>query len=296
MEFLDPIKVKEYAGQPVSIAQVKFDGYYAEVYKSRDIDGSVFICTKSQKVNLWPKLRKNPAIEQQMKRIPYETILRCELHTPSVPATSVPTMINDADDRLLLSPFCIELWGGHVPTYSDSQKQFNAESDLLVDYGFTIPGTLDLKTFFNIIYGSSVVLADDFVDMLKEEAKRLDIEGWVLKDNPRGNCYKIKPQKTVDAFIVSYEISDSDTYAGGLKSVDIAVLDGGIKVVIGTVGTGFEGDYRMSVDPRSLINRVGEFKYQRVGSKGRLIFPRFLRWRDDEKKSFECSIDQLKGI
>ena len=142
MDFLDPIKVKEYAGEPVTIAQVKFDGYYAEVYKSRSIPGQVFICTKKQEVNLWPKLQENPKIRNQIKRLPHETILRCELHAFGVPATSVPTLTNEFDNRLLLSPFCIELWGGVIPicTYQFSNK-------LLQNYGFTVPELINPYSF-----------------------------------------------------------------------------------------------------------------------------------------------------
>lgn len=289
MEFLKPMKVKEYGGQPVAIAQQKFDGYYAEVYKSRSIPGHIFVCTKKQEVNLWPKLKKHPVICNQLLQLPMETVLRCELHAFNVHATSVPTMINDADERLLLSPYCIEQWGGTKPYYS-----FDEEWVLLIGHGFTVSSRIDLSLTPKVINNSEI-------EFLLQKAKRYSYEGWVLKDKPRGNCYKIKPQKTVDAFVVDYTISDSDTYAGGLKSVDIAVyhedLDFTFKeVIIGTVGTGFEGDYRMSVDLPSLIGRVGEFKYQELGARGRLKFPRFLRWRDDEKTKEQCLYSQLKGV
>jgi len=285
MDFLEPIKVKEYDGQPVTIAQVKFDGYYAEVYKSHSIPGQAYICTKSQKVNLWPKLQKIPLIKKQVESLPDNTILRCELHAPGLHATSVPTLVNEFDERLLLSPFCIELWDNDFLWIN-----YRIERQKLVSLGFTVP-----KIYKDWKHDVSLSHVD--IEELKHDAVRLGIEGFVLKDSLR-NCWKIKPQKTVDAFVVDYTISDSDTYAGGLKSVDIAVWCPCIKkqVIIATVGTGFEGDYRMTINPKGLIGRVGEFKYQSIGAKGRLIFPRFLRWRDDEKSKSECLINQLKGI
>ncbi len=284
MEFLEPLKIKEYSGQPVTIAQVKFDGYYAEVYKDKDI---IFICTKKQEINLWPKLVKNRAIHKQVLSLPDNTILRCELHCPGVPATSVPTLINEANERLLLSPFRIEMWNNRIP----SVYTFEENEIILTDYGFVVPPIRYLSS-------TPIPLSDNEIKELKEDAKAKGVEGWVLKDKVLGNSWKLKPQKTVDAFVVSYAVSDSDTYAGGLKSVDIAVWGDGLKknITIATVGTGFDAEYRMSVDMKSLIGRVGEFKYQTIGAKGRLIFPRFLRWRDDEKKKDECTIDQLKGV
>lgn len=284
MDFLTPLKVKEYSGQPVTIAQVKFDGYYVEIYKSKEF--GICVCTKGRKVNIWSKLQRNSNIKVQLESLPDETILRCELHAFNVHATSIPTLINEADERLIISPFCIEKWNGDI-----SDISFEEEFKLLFKHGFIVPK-------IERLFSTPNCLTDKAVIKLKNLAGSLKLEGWVLKDCPRGDCYKIKPQKTVDAFVVDYTISDSDTYAGGLKSVDIAVWGDGLKknIIIATVGTGFDGEYRMSVDMKSLIGRVGEFKYQSIGAKGRLIFPRFLRWRYDEKSKHECGIDQLKGV
>ena len=280
MEFLNSLKVTEYKGQPVTVAQEKFDGYYAEVYAMKDY---VVICTKGQKVNLWPKLKKQKAIREQIESLPAGTVLRCELHAFNVPATSVPTLINDADDKLLLSPFTIEQWRDSFFTSS-----FQEERLILMNHGFTVP-------LINRYWNPAEVLLEKEIEWLKNSAKECGIEGYVLKDGEHG-CWKIKPQKTVDAFVVECNISESDTYAGGLKSVTIAVLHGDKVVRIASVGSGFEGDYRMKVDRKTLIGRVGEFKYQSLGAKGRLKFPRFLRWRDDEKAAVQCKSDQLKGF
>jgi ATP-dependent DNA ligase len=134
-----------------------------------------------------------------------------------------------------------------------------------------------------------------YVEHLKQDAKKLKIEGFVVKDTPKGKCWKIKPTKTVDAFVTGYEISDSDSFAGGLKAVKISVYDSNGKAVeIASCGSGFFADYRMSVDPKTLIGRVGEFSYQCLAAKGRLKFPSFLRWRDDEKTADQCTMEQLK--
>lgn len=283
MDYLTPIKIKEYKGEPVTIAHAKLDGYYTEVYKDSIVGVHVYF--KGRKKNLWPKLREIKHIYDSIMSLPDQTILRCELHAPCYAATSVPTLINDASKNLLLSPFCIELYAGKVKPFGT----FEAMTICLIVHKFVMP---KIKRLSN----RPASLSEESVHSLKELARFHGTEGWVLKDHPGGNSYKIKPQKTVDAFVVGYNISDSDSYGGGLKSVDIAVLKDGEEKVIASVGSGFEGEYRMSVDPKTLIGKVGEFKYQSLGAKGRLKFPRFLRWRDDEKSRSQCLADQLKGF
>ncbi len=282
MNLLAKHKVTEYGGQPVSVAQVKFDGYYTEVYKSKDF--GIKIYHKKQNIDIWPKLRLIKSIHRSVEQLPNETILRCELHALGIHATSVPTLTNDADPRLLLSPFKIEMLEEEIGCFT-----FYMEHKLLSDYFPVVPDYYNLED-----EGGELTI------IRTEEYKKLaidkKIEGWVVKDTPNGNCWKIKPEKTVDAFVIGYSISESDSYFGGLKSVTFAVYDGKKEIEIGTAGSGFGGDYRMSVDPETLIGRVAEFGYQCLGAKGRLKFPKFLRWRDDEKTAKECLMNQLKGI
>lgn len=281
MNYLSPFKVKEYDGQLVSIAQIKFDGYYCEVYKIKDC---IEICMKKQNINLWPKLQKIEIIKNQIESLPNETILRCELHCLGIPATSVPTLINDADIRLLLSPFKIELYDGKIPNLN-----FQEEFDLLfTKHCFTVPE-------YYCSWNPSKILSLEEIESLKDAAKKLKTEGFVVKNNKyQYQCWKIKPNKTVDAFIINYVISESDSFSGGLKAVKIAVWDGNKCIEVASCGSGFNAEYRMKVDPKTLIGRVGEFKYQSVAAKGRLKFPTFLRWRDDEKTAEQCLISQLR--
>jgi hypothetical protein len=195
----------------------------------------------------------------------------------------VSTFVNNANPELLLSPFKIETWAGEKKC-----MKFFLEAKMLEDFGFTVPKT-------DFYFDNWVTLDPDNIEVMKQEAIKLGIEGWVVKDKPGGSLWKIKPEKTLDAFVVSYQVSDSDSYAGGLKSVTVAVLDEeGNEVIVGTSGTGFKADYRMSVDMDSLIGRVGEFGYQCLGARGKMKFPKFLRWRDDEKTREQCLISQIK--
>lgn len=284
MDWLPKHKVEVYRGQKISIAQVKFDGYYTEIYKSKSISGGIVICHKKRIISIWPKLKNIDAIKHSIDNLPYETILRCELHAIGVHATSVPTLTNDADPRLLLSPFQIEMWDEET----EPQTSFYMEWKLLNDKFPVVPEFYTLHDTAGV-----AILPDRRIESIKQQAMERKIEGYVVKDFPGGKCWKIKPEKTVDAFVVSTAVSDSDTYAGGLKSVTIAVYDSNTVTEIASVGSGFDGDYRMNIDLKSLIGKVGEFGYQELGAKGRLKFPKFLRWRDDEKTKEQCLINQL---
>lgn len=58
---------------------------------------------------------------------------------------------------------------------------------------------------------------------------------------------------------------------------------------------GMEDAERLEMTARrdDLPGRVCEIKFQRVGAKGRLRHPRFVRWRDDEKQARECVGDEV---
>lgn len=284
MDFLEKFKVVEYKGQPVTCIQRKFDGYYAELYKAREF--GIVVCMKKQNINLWPKLKHHHKIREQVDALPWDTILRCELHGLGIPATSVPTLINDADPKLLLSPFKIEAYDGIQISQSKIYESKTYEVELLKEFGFLVPK-------LHILSDKPESLSENDMIDWKQAARAVKWEGWVLCNHVLDKYYKLKPQKTVDAFVVDYQISDSDSFMGGLKSVQIAVYDGAEEKIIASVGSGFDGDYRMTVKPKTLIGRVAEFEYQTLGARGRLIFPRFLRWRDDEKLKEQCIMNQL---
>ena len=98
MDQLCKLMFKPYRGQAVRLVQKKYDGYYMEIYKDKDF--GVWCNFKDQDNNIWDKLSKIESLAVMINSLPDGTCLRTELFASNVPATSVITLLNEADDRL----------------------------------------------------------------------------------------------------------------------------------------------------------------------------------------------------
>ena len=259
-------KIRDYSGQPVRYAQEKKDGYltYLSRYKNR----------------ISAQLKNGGDISHLNcfnVSIPDDTVIVGELYWDG-PATSVVTLIKENSPKLKFSAFALPVFRGL--NYEDeplATALFHLEN-----MGLQIPWTEE--------YSELSVLDEE---VFKAEAVIRGYEGFVFKESHFSGWYKCKPQKTVDAFVVDYDISESNTFMGNLKAFKVAVLnEKGEEVIIASVGTGFKAEFKKSCDPKKYIGKVLEVKYQSVASQGNLQFPRFVRWRDD-KLAGECFIDQL---
>ena len=118
----------------------------------------------------------------------------------------------------------------------------------------------------------------------------------ILKQEHCKGWFKVKPLKTVDAFVTGYTYSESDTKFGWLRAVQVSVWSvDKSQTRIASVGTGFTDEFRREMcgdKAESLINRVCEIEYDSIAANGKLKFPRFLRWRYD-KSMEDCAVDQL---
>lgn len=279
MEFITEINVENYSPEAeIRFAHEKLDGYYIEIYRE---SSAIKIFTKSRKTNLWNKLKHITTIKQQIESLPPETCLRAELWGKGIQATSIPTLINNADDRLIVSPF-------EMPVYAGQDS-----SGCSIEQVMEILSDFQLPRMIRIYADNRREKCLDSVEKWLNLATEMKIEGWVLKDRHCGNYYKLKPQRTVDAFVVGVTISDSAAFAGGLKAIQVAVFDGDKEIILASVSNGFDTKFRLSVKRDSLIGRVAEVKYQDIASNGKLKFPVFIRWRDDEKQKLECTFNQL---
>lgn len=120
-----------------------------------------------------------------------------------------------------------------------------------------------------------------------------DIEGYVYKSGNYGEWFKWKHEATLDAVVTS--VKDGKGANKGLVGSLICSVytpNGHAVEVANVSGMTKKEREQMTADgEESLVGRVVEIKYQRVGSRGRLIHPRFLWFRND-KLPQECTTHQ----
>lgn len=109
------------------------------------------------------------------------------------------------------------------------------------------------------------------------------IEGLIFKQYLNSENYKWKPYLTVDLKV--FRINEG-TNRNKKRLGSISLLDGN-GVVRGNCGTGFNDDQRISYweSKSSLQNQIVEIQYDRLSEDGILIFPRFVRVREDKQEA-----------
>ena len=305
---------KDYTGQEVHYLQPKRDGHLCKIFIDQ---GEIQALTKNNK-DKTAKLLKIKHIADELSglvNLTGNTVLFGELYSPGIPASSVPTLLNNTDERLLFTAFAVPWFNGEDWSNSD----LIVAMQLLEKFGVSTVPTTRLP--------ENIVDEEDIKTLLEMAVKNKQ-EGWVLKEGHMAGWYKLKPVKTVDAFVIDTYASDSKRYKGGLKCIRIAVWDKEGKVRdLGTAGNGFKLPYRLRFVPKekmdillgidwletdeknfqehltvaclaglinrdTLLNQVCEITYDSVAAGGKLRFPRFSRWRDD-KDIKDCTEDQL---
>jgi hypothetical protein len=279
------LRPKDYNGKaPVRWIQTKADGIRILLRKTPT---TVDAYTRNGLTDFWPMLANIEPIRQRVYNLPNFTALDCELHLPGDFASNVITHAKAANPDLLLTPFAMPWLGGVDYRAVELPRVVEILRD---DLGWEPCDT------HAIVNGDDqdgpFVLSDASVAELKRDATARKLEGYIVKLAHYASWWKIKPAKTVDVVVTGYKISDSDSFAGGLKAIIVSVLDGGKYREIASVGSGFEAEFRMSCKPSELVGRVCEVSYDSLAGQGKLKFPRFERWRDDKDKT-ECTGDQL---
>lgn len=270
-------KFKNYDGQYVKYIQPKMDGHLVKIIRGTN---RLNILTKNNK-DITKKVWDIDSLREMLENGSPHSIMFGEMHSPGIKATSVPTLLNNKDKRLKITVFAAPLLR--------AKNLFNTDlKDIMAHLHHCGVESTDTS-----IIDPERSISEGCCGLLLQEATEKKLEGWVLKQGHMEGWFKLKPTKTVDAFVIGTSTSFSDTQYGGLKSISVAVWDSGVLCDLGTVGGGFELDFRMEVDKESLIDKVAEIEYDSVAAKGRLRFPRFIRWREDKDKK-DCTIDQLE--
>lgn len=260
--------MRDWSGQPVRWAEQKMDGFRCTIHKRSSDD--IVAVGQDEQIDLWPKLRMSISVSEQIEEVPDDSIIDCEIFG-NVPASSVPTLLNDGTAEIC--PFALPRFRGedyrmHGPSWINNliRHWFHHAPDWM-----EVPGSFDEEHLLHL-------------------ARERKWEGWVLKNGSYSEWYKLKPVKTIDVVVYDWKLGNGK-YATKLGAILVGVYRDGVLVPLGSAGSGFEDHDR---EDCNVVGRVAELEYDSVAAKGKLRFPRFLRWRTD-KLPHQCSVEQLEG-
>jgi hypothetical protein len=186
--------------------------------------------------------------------LPGGMVLAGELYG-DFPSTSVKTAINEQWDSLRFTAFAMPEYDCNDATYMDL---FSVKR-IVNDYGFEFVETSRYNP--NIDYLATIPP---------------DQEGYVFKEHNYRGWYKVKPVQTLDLKVIAIKKSWSATHFGDMKAAICVNAKG---KVIADVGTGWEHHHRQM----DLVGKIIEVRHDGFAANGRLLFPRFLRIRDDKE-------------
>jgi ATP-dependent DNA ligase len=278
-------KFKDYVGQPVRYLSPKMDGHMQ--YITVLGNGKIVVTTKNHKDNTVKLLSVNH-IKKELELLPPNSIVMGECHWPGHLATEVPHLLCSGDSRLQFSVFACPTLGGldlRDETLDEVMKELKSLGLDVVEV-----------RIWDYQYGTTKFNEKEIQQLLDEAAKR-GIEGWVLKEHHMSGWYKLKPVKTVDAFVLDVTPSTSETYVGHMKALVLGLYkpDGSVHE-LGECGGGFTKEFKLSLPygmmKGNLLGHVCEVEYQSITKHQKLQFPRFVRWRTD-KDAVQCSTEQL---
>ena len=247
-------------------AQHKIDGHWMRV--SKDSVGEC-VAQTSCGLDITDKVRVCPWWRVMVTRLPADTVLEGELHIVGQPASAVKTALKERNALTRYTVFAVpRVAGNNIPSMSIGSVQ-------------------DICTRWNVEFVVTEPY-DKTCDYL-QRARDDRIEGWVFKRNNMNGWFKIKVERTIDAFVVGFH-DGTGHHRGLVGSLEVAVLQHDRPIRVASVG-GMKDATRVLIDREKDLGRVCEVTYQYVGAKGRLRHPRFKHWRDD-KGHDECFTDQ----
>ena len=273
-------KATKYDGQVIQYIQQKLDGHrVAALRQPPGCSSQLLLYTRTQ-ADLFPDIylkamrHKIWSWAADLLAIPPFSSIDGELHVPGKPASYVKTAIKECDPNLRFTAFAVP-WMDHQRRYTDSLEWAMEQAS-----HFHIP--------FIPFYKLNEVQVINAEEWLKKAAP--DTEGWMLKRFHYSHWYKLKRMKTID-LVVMGSVGGKGKYEGMLGALKCGAYDADGILREVCLCSGMTDTERVNFSKEE-IGRVCEIQYQEVASLGRLRHPVFLRWRDDEKQPFECTMAQ----
>ena len=248
-------KVHTYDGQDYVRAFRKYDGHRIGVVSDRGVP--FFFGRKSHEL-----LLGEFDFAEALFKLPHGTILDGELFLPGGRSTDVPHYIAQEKPGLVYRVFGIYQWGDQLIRHWEDYDRICKEAR------------------FNVQEPEKMRDREELLNLAKE----LGIEGFVLKNGPSREWYKLKPTETVDAVVVCPLYGTGrNTYRVG--SVEVTCRING-RLLAGTVKLQSAKD-RIPFKSDAYVGRVLELQHEGITKHNRFKFARFMRWRDD-KPAEEC--------
>lgn len=267
----DRLRAKPWRGEPARYKQVKLNGHRFTVFMQpdrrlvgfeREIRPDLEMTVKRPKIveyGWWRKLAE---------ALPPYSSIDGELHVPGGNAGDAAHATAECSPELEFTPFAVPWWEGHP------------ESDLSLQWAEWVCKQHSLAFAEYAPLGP-----DDTEKQLIDWALSRKIEGWVLKQANYEGWWKVKPVRSVDCVVTGFK-DGRGKYLGLVGSLLVSVWIDDKYVELAAV-SGMTDEQRVDIDEERDLGRVVECEYQDIGNGGRLIHPRFGRWRDD-KPAEQC--------
>lgn len=286
-------------GQPFRYRQVKEDGWRATLF--RQDDGRVLAWVRDRKgAGLRPDLEltsRYPIADRLRlailaKKMPPRTSLDCEIITPGA-RSDVITALKDPKRPIELVAFAVPYLAGEDRGHNPLSW---AQDCCINGFGLRFSPFKDYGVGNDKFARYSPEDAEVLREAMVQDALTAGIEGWVLKAGGQcGKWYKVKVERTADLVVTDVKPARPGKYAGLVGSLEVSSRDG---AVLANVSGMEDADRRAMTDlwkhGGRLVGRVCEVKYQMLGAGGKLVHPRFLRWREDKRASQTDTLQKIR--
>lgn len=299
-------KGKMWEGQRFDVAQHKLDGWLCTFFKQADDSIVAYGKDKLPHLNFmgrFPRLHDHWFVQRFKAKAPRFTSISVELMSGETDGRfDVPTVLRAPHMMLEIVAFAVpylQKTDASRESVAWAQRQVKdwglpfapfVEADQIVTGFMHIPKKLDHHE------------TERAREQMLKMAKDASVEGWMLKSGGQcGRWFKVKAERTVDCIVLGH-IEGNGKYEGQVGAIVVGVnqVEPGkskaMRIIEIASLSGMTDDEREVMTRMAKINdlagRVVEVEYQLVGSKGRLVHPRFKRWRHD-KTPRDCNHTQL---